>query len=160
VSQTTIAPVRVSVLINREVAEVFRVFTEEMAAWWPLGTHSIAADTHRGRVRAETVVFEGRVGGRIYERMSDGAEADWGAVLVWEPPHRVVFSWKPNLTPGPMTEVEVRFIAEGATTRVDLEHRAWERLGERAPDARRAYESGWPGVLGRFAERAKAGGQP
>lgn len=153
-SQTTIAPVRVSIRIDQEVAEVFRVFTQETASWWPLATHSIAADTHGGRVRAETVVFEGRVGGRIYERMSDGAEADWGAVLVWEPPHRVVFSWKPNLTPGPMTEVEVRFVAEGATTRVDLEHRAWERLADRALEQRRLYEGGWPVVLGLFAERA------
>jgi uncharacterized protein YndB with AHSA1/START domain len=154
VSQTMIAPVRVSVRVDREIAEVFRIFTEEMATWWPLGTHSIAADTYQGKVRAESVLIEGRVGGRIYERMEDGREGDWGVVLAWEPPYRVVFSWKPNLTPGPMTEVEVRFVEEGSATRVDLEHRGWERLGADGPAKRRGYESGWPGVLARFAKRA------
>lgn len=147
----TVAPVKVSVTVNRQPEEVFRMFTESMGAWWPLGTHSVAADTFGGKVSAVTVIFEGRVGGRIYERISDGAEADWGVVLDWEPPVRVVFSWKPNLKPVPHTEVEVRFVPDGSGTRVDLEHRGWERLGEAAEERRKAYETGWPGVLRLFA---------
>ncbi len=150
-SKTVLAPVHVSITIARKPEEVFRAFTQEMARWWPLRTHSVAADTFEGKVRAETVVFEGRIGGRIYERLEDGREADWGQVLVWEPPHRVAFSWKPNLNPGPSTEVEVTFTPEASGTRVDLEHRGWERLDDKGPRSREMYETGWPGVLERFA---------
>jgi uncharacterized protein YndB with AHSA1/START domain len=146
----TVAPIRVSVTVRRPPAEVFRTFTQAMDTWWPLATHSMAADTYEGRLRAVAIVFEERTGGRIYERMSDGREGDWGRVLVWDPPARVVFSWKPNLTAAPPTEVEVRFVAEGSGTRVELEHRGWERLGEAGQNLRRGYESGWPGVLARF----------
>ena len=86
----------------------------------------------RGNRRAEAVVFEGRVGGRIFERMEDGREADWGHVLAWEPPHRVVFSWKPNLTPVSPTAVEVRFIPEVLTrgfTWSTAAGNVWEKTG-------------------------------
>ncbi len=146
-TQAVIPPVRTSVRVARPPEEVFRVFTQEMGQWWPLQTHSIAVDSLEGKVRAETVVFDGWAGGHIYERMDDGREADWGHVLVWEPPHRVVFSWKPNLTRGPHTEVEVRFSPEGAGTRVDLEHRGWERLRPDRQPMRDTYETGWPEVL-------------
>ena len=150
-TKTATPPVHVTVTIARAPEDVFRVFTRDIAEWWPLPTHSVAADTFEGKVRAETVVFEGRVGGRIYERMSDGREVDWGQVLVWEPPHRVIFSWKPNLDPVPPTEVEVSFNQEGSATRVDLEHRGWERLGKEGLRKRQIYERGWPGVIEAFA---------
>ena len=122
--QATDLTVRRSVRVARPQEDAFRVFTEEIAAWWPLDTHSIGKD---GRP-AETAVLEGREGGRFYERTGSGTEL-WGTVLVWEPPSRVVISWE--LVPGrPPTEVEVRFSAEGEGTRVELEHRGFERLGE------------------------------
>ena len=153
--ETTVPPVLRTVTVSRPVEEAFRIFTEETGSWWPLGTHSRSAAGHRGEeVKAETVVIEGRVGGRIYEVMSDGTEASWGEVIAWEPPHRVVFSWKPNPRPEPPTEVEVTFIAHDVGTRVDLEHRGWERLGEAAAQAREDYTQGWPRVLAAF-ERAE-----
>jgi uncharacterized protein YndB with AHSA1/START domain len=154
--KTTIAPVHVSVTVRATAREAFRLFTEGMGSWWPLETHSVAADTYEGKVRAETVVFEPRAGGRIYERIAGGRDADWGVVLVWDPPSRVVFSWKPNLSAAPPTEVDVRFTPDGRATRVDLEHRGWERLGEHAIEKRRGYQTGWPGVLNRFVERAES----
>ncbi len=74
--ETKIDPVRISVSVSRAPDVAFRVFTEEMGSWWPLDTHSIAADTFAGKMTADTIVFEGRPGGRIYERISDGREAD------------------------------------------------------------------------------------
>jgi len=136
------------------VDEAFQLFTRDMGRWWPLGTHSIAADTHEGRVTAEGVVFEEREGGRIYETLSDGSEGTWGRVLAWEPPTRVVFSWKPNLTAGPHTEVEVRFRSAGDVTEVELEHRGWEAFGEDAAALREGYDSGWPRVLEMFRSAA------
>lgn len=137
-------PVRHAVIVRRSVDDAFRLFTDGIARWWPTESHSIGED------KVDDVIFEGRVGGRIYERWVDGSQYDWGEVTEWEPPHRVVFLWKPNLEDGERTEVEVRFTAEEGSTRVHLEHRGWERIGEIGPAARRDYEAGWPLVLTRF----------
>src|SRR5207344_1213185 len=94
----------------------------------------IAADTFEGRVTVESITFEKRVGGRVLERMSDGTEAPWGTILHWEPPTRLVMTWKPNLVDSPHTVVELVFTDLGDDgTRIDLEHRGWELLGAEAP---------------------------
>jgi uncharacterized protein YndB with AHSA1/START domain len=148
-SQLTIEPVRVGVVVDLSLDRAFRLFTDGIATWWPVEGHSMAKETYG--MRAETVVLEGRVGGRIFERIAGGAEAVWGHVLVWDPPHRVTFWWKPNLDPVEPTEVEVRFSAEGTRTRVEVEHRGWERLGDDGERKRNTYDKGWPRVLGEFA---------
>ena len=144
-------PVRQSVRVRRPIEAAFQLFTRDIGTWWPVHTHHA-----RGQVVG--VVFEGRVGGRIYERCRDGETAEWGRVLAWEPPTRVVFTWEPGrgASHEEPTEVEVRFTAEGpGATRVDLEHRGWERLGETGAAARQSYLNGWPGVLRRFADAAE-----
>jgi uncharacterized protein YndB with AHSA1/START domain len=148
-------PIIRTIIVRSPVEDAFRVFTEQMGTWWPLETHSIAVDQELGQ-RAETVTVDGREGGRIQEILQDGSTLDWGAVVAWEPPHRVVYSWKPNDRPTPPTEVEVRFTAEGEVTRVDLEHRGWEGLGEIAEEIRPLYssEGGWTMVLGLYANLA------
>jgi uncharacterized protein YndB with AHSA1/START domain len=134
------------------------VFTEEMGTWWPLATHKI------GKTKAVDALIEPRVGGRWYERGDDGSTCDWGRVLSWEPPSRLVLSWEisadfqhdPNLK----TEVEVRFIAEGKDgTRVELEHRHLDRYGARRDEVRRIFDSdmGWKALLDAFADRASEG---
>jgi uncharacterized protein YndB with AHSA1/START domain len=147
-TQTTVEPVRRSVNVDRPVEDAFRVFTEGIGSWWPLETHSRAAE--RDGVEAETAVMEGRVGGRLYERVSDGAEADWGKLIAWEPPHRVAFEWHITGTP---TEVDVRFAPDGDGTRVELEHRGFERL-ENGEARRESYAGGWGAVLARYEEAA------
>ena len=103
------------------------------------------------------VVLEDPVGGRLYERRHDGGEADWGRVLAWEPPTRLLLAWSPNPERPAPTEVEVRFLAvEAGRTRVELEHRGWERLGELAAQARDSYRDGWPTVLDAYAATAMA----
>ena len=87
--------------------------------------------------------MDGGVGGRILERAADGRTAAWGEILVWDPPHRAVFTWHPGYDDASATEVEVRFSTEGELTRVDLEHRGWDALGERASATREGYETGW-----------------
>lgn len=149
-----IEPVIKQVQVSLDVDEAFRLFTEGMDQWWPLATHSVAADTHEGRIQAVGLVFEARQDGRIVETMSDGSAATWGRVLVWEPPTRVAFSWKPTLTDSPETEVEVRFTAVDDGTLVELEHRGWERFGDDAASRRAGYDAGWPGVLKLFSAAA------
>jgi uncharacterized protein YndB with AHSA1/START domain len=147
-----IEPVVAAIDVRRGIEEAFRVFTAEIGAWWPVADHSVEPD------RVETVVLEAGVGGRLYERWHDGGQADWGRVLAWEPPARLLLSWSPNPDRPAPTEVEVRFVAvEPDHTRVELEHRGWERLGDQGPRSRAGYESGWPGVLEAFAGTAMDG---
>lgn len=149
-----IAPIRATVTVRRTPEDAFHVFTQEMGSWWPLQAFSIAEDTE-GQVKAESVVFEAREGGRVYEVMSDGTEGTWATIIEWDPPRRLVLAWKPNLTDNPPTELDVTFTADGESTRVDVEHRGWERLGALAEEARAGYGENWNGVLALFAGAAE-----
>ena len=135
--------VRKSVTVNCSQERAFDVYTAGISSWWPLETHSMGGE------RAVEAVFEPGVDGRLFERMAGGEEHEWAKVLVWEPPHRFVIDWHVN-PDNPPTEVEVTFSAEGDRTRVDLEHRGWERFGDRASEASGSYNSGWESVLARF----------
>jgi uncharacterized protein YndB with AHSA1/START domain len=147
--------VRKSVVVHVSQASAFSLFTEQHGLWWPLETH------HIGSQPAQTAVIEPRVGGRWFERSSDGVECDWGRVLVWEPPRRIVLAWQIGsdwkFNPNLITEVEVRFTAEGRDkTRVELEHRNLDRYGDTADAMQKAFDSpgGWEGALANFATLA------
>ena len=133
----------------------WRVFTQELASWWPLATHKI------GEAKAVDAVIEPRVGGRWYERGDDGSSCDWGRVLAWEPPKRLVLSWEISADwthdPSIQTEVEVRFVpTDDGATRVELEHRRLDAFGGRSHEMRGVFDSdgGWKGLLQAFARRA------
>ena len=151
-TQTTIEPVRRTVGVDLPIADAFRLFTAEIGTWWPLDRFSVSD--------AKTVdaTWEPRAGGEVYELDENGDRHHWADVLVWEPPHRFVIAWRVNPEWPAPTEVEVRFtpFEDGAGTRVELEHRGFERLGERAEAARASYDTGWETVLGRFVEGAGA----
>jgi uncharacterized protein YndB with AHSA1/START domain len=142
--EQTLEPVRRSVEVGCSADEAFRLFTDEIDSWWPLAQHSI------GQEDAQACYFEARNGGRIYESHGDGSIHLWGTVTVWEPPRRVVFSWHPGRDASTAQELELRFTQKADGTRVELEHRGWENLGEAAVETRGAYESGWVGVLDRY----------
>jgi len=139
--------IRKSVHVKRPVETTFRLFTEGIGKWWPL-KEGFSFDPPR----AADIFLEGRVGGRFFERFSDGEESEIGVVTVYAPPERVVFTWA---TPGwdEPTEVEVCFAPEADGTRVDLEHRGWERAGAKAKTARDGYDGGWEKVLGSFVAK-------
>lgn len=139
--------VRKSVTVNVPADRAFRAFTDEIGQWWPLDK-----GFSFGGELAKDMFMERREGGRLYERFSDGTEYLYGNVLAYEPPTRVVFSW-PSEAAEP-TEVEVRFTPEGESTRVDLEHHGFERLGEQAEKAFGEYDQGWVEVLGHFEKYA------
>lgn len=143
------APITKSLLLECDVESAFRVFTAGIGSWWPTGTHSVhGADVER-------LVFEEREGGELYEVTRSGERAHWAWVTAWEPPSRLVLSWHVNPERASPTEVEVRFAPEGSGTRVELEHRHWERLGAEAEDACEGYETGWDPVLERYAAAAR-----
>lgn len=141
-------------------AVTWRVFTERMGTWWPLAVYKI------GKANAVDAVIEPRVGGRWYERGDDGSTCDWGRVLVWEPPSRLVLSWDVSADwqydPELKTEIEIRFIAAAeGSTRVELEHRKLDRYGARRAEMRRIFdiEGDWGRLLAMFAARAAAEGE-
>jgi uncharacterized protein YndB with AHSA1/START domain len=148
--QSAVEAVNKRLVVKCSPERAFEIFTREIGSWWPLDRYSI------GESKITEVVFEEQVGGRIFERHSDGGEGEWGRVLTWEPPHRFVMSWYPGGTPAEATELEVRFAAEGDGTKVELEHRGWEILGEKAAETRGQYDGGWAGVLAEFESAANS----
>jgi uncharacterized protein YndB with AHSA1/START domain len=145
------SPIVKTVRVNAPPERAFLRFTAELGTWWPLQSHSV------GQADAESVTMEPRVGGRIVERIRGGREAVWGTLTVWDPPRRVAFTWHPGREAATAQDVEVRFTPDGAGTRVELEHRGFERLGVKlGRTARRGYPLGWEYVLGLYAERGGA----
>jgi Activator of Hsp90 ATPase homolog 1-like protein len=142
-----IETVRKTVTVDCAVEEAFRVFTSDAMSWWPVEAHSIAGD------RVAQIVFEEREGGRVFEVSASGEEAHWATVLAWEPPGRLVLAWNILERDAIPTEVEVRFLAEGEGTRLELEHRGWEGAGEDAEARRSNYDAGWERVLGFYEQR-------
>jgi uncharacterized protein YndB with AHSA1/START domain len=156
-TQATDTSVRTSIVVEAPLERVFSVFTGDIGSWWNPDHHILEAEL------AE-MVFEPREGGCIYDRGVDGSECRWARVFAYEPPRRVVFSWDINTRwqletdPEKTSEVEVRFVAEGADrTRVELEHRNLDRHGDGWEQMRDAVGSpeGWAGGLRGFAERLK-----
>jgi uncharacterized protein YndB with AHSA1/START domain len=149
------APVRKSVSVKATPERAFEVFTAGFDRWWPR-SHSI------GDSPLKQAIIEPREGGRWYAQLEDGTEAEWGDVLAWEPPRRVLLAWRIGAgwqyDPDLLTEVEVTFTPEvGGATRVELEHRYLERMGEGAESVRASVDSdgGWQGLLRAYAECAE-----
>jgi uncharacterized protein YndB with AHSA1/START domain len=140
-STTTLETIRKTVVVDFAPEEAFRLFTAGIASWWPVASHSYGGDA------VTDVVFEPRVGGRVYEVTAAG-EQDWASVRELDPPNGFVLEWLIGDASG--TEVEVRFTPEGPGSRVELEHR-----GFGASDPRERYAGGWDVVLAPFVERAR-----
>jgi uncharacterized protein YndB with AHSA1/START domain len=146
--------VRHEIVVQAPVARAFSVFTDNFGSFKPPEHNMLGVEI------AETV-FEPRVGGRVFDRGTDGSECHWARVLSYEPPDRVVISWdispqwqiETNLEK--TSEVEVRFIAEAPDrTRVELEHRNLDRHGDGWEPVRAGVDGadGWPLYLQRFAD--------
>lgn len=142
---------RASRTVAAEPDAAFQVFTERLADWW------VREFTWSGPDCLQTIAVEPRLGGMAYELGPHGFRLDWGRVLVWEPPQRLVFSWQiapdrvPEPDPAKASEVEVHFHPGRSGTRVDLEHRAFDRHGPDADGYCQAMTAGWEELLGRYA---------
>ena len=153
------APVRKSIHVNATPEHAFDTFANGIGRWWPK-THKI------GPADLDRPIIEPKAGGRWYELDVDGSECEIGKVAVWEPPSRLVLIWQltPEFAYDPdlITEVEILFTPDGDGTRVDLEHRDLERMGDKAEAMRETVSGpgGWPALLALFAdETAKQGNQ-
>ena len=146
-----------TIAVDAPLGRAFDLFTQGIGSWWD-------ADHHVLPVPVAEMIFEPYVGGYVYDRGIDGSECRWARVLLYEPPERFVISWdvspawRIESDPARTSEVEVRFVAEGARrTRVELEHRHLDRHGEGWQQMRDAVASpeGWPAGLQAFAERSR-----
>lgn len=154
---TTDTAVRQAITVAVPQAKAFSVFTADINRWWP-------REHHIGHAELAEAVLEPREGGRWYERGVDGSECEWGKVIAWDPPSRVVLAWQISgewaYDADLRTEVEVSFVSEGPDrTRVELEHRGLDAYGDQMEEMRRAFDSpgGWAGSLDRFAQVAQQG---
>jgi len=145
----SIAPIVCKVMVNAPPNRAFEIFTGQMAKWWPSG-RTVGDKPH------VAIVIEPTSGGRWFETDADGTETNWGKVLKWEPPSRVVLGWQLNgnfeYDASLITELELTFTpAEGDKTLVVLEHRDLERFGADAEKIAGRLGGGWPTFLSLFA---------
>jgi uncharacterized protein YndB with AHSA1/START domain len=147
---TSTNAVRRTVVVEAPQERAFEVFTAGFDSWWPRSHHTGEGDL-------DTAVIEPRVGGRWYALTTVGEE-DWGRVLVWDPPNRIVLDWQLDAAfrydPEFHTEVEARFVAEtDSRTRLEFEHRDLHHYGDRAAEMAAALgaEGGWPGIVDAYA---------
>jgi len=146
-----IEPIRLAYDVRCPRDYAFEIWTTRIGIWWP-------ADHTASGENDTNVVLEGRVGGRIFERTASGVEHDWGEVTVWEPPFRLGYLWHLRRDRSDATEVEIRFLArDDVTTRLEIEHRGWERLGSGGEEQRDRNRGGWATLLPHFAFVASVG---
>ncbi len=145
-----IEPIRLAFEVACPVDHAFATWTERTSTWWPISHTVSAAD-------GLAITFEPRVGGRIFERTPAGVEHDWGEIIAWEPPRRIGYLWHLRADSADATDVEITFESlDVERTRVEIEHRGWERLGAEGVERRDRNRGGWAGLLPHFIEAARA----
>jgi uncharacterized protein YndB with AHSA1/START domain len=139
-----IEPLRLVFEVDCDPSHAFNLWTEGSALWWP-AWHT----THKQQGTA--VVFEPAAGGRVYELDPSGHEVEWGRIVAWEPPARLVYRWHIFSGSEDATEVEIRFRSnKDGTTTVELEHRGWDAFDD-GPDRRERNAIGWRGLVPAYA---------
>jgi uncharacterized protein YndB with AHSA1/START domain len=118
----------------------FATWTEQIARWWP-ADHTISG-------APATIVFEGEIGGRIYERGERGEVHEWGVVTAWQPPDLVAYRWHLGAGPDRATDVTVVFREVATdTTMLEIEQSGWERLGVEASELQQRNRAGWESLV-------------
>jgi uncharacterized protein YndB with AHSA1/START domain len=147
---------RTSVSVSIPPERAFALFTDGLARWW------IPEFTWSGPDALARIGIEPHEGGLCYELSSYGLRLDWGRVLTWEAPHRLSFTWhiSPQRLPQPdaahASQVAVQFRSADAGTKVELEHRRFDRHGPGAEEYRDQMVGGWEELLTRYVAAAQA----
>jgi uncharacterized protein YndB with AHSA1/START domain len=116
--------VYVALRVKATPERAFDAFVGEIGAWWR--PNGLFQTTPRPPGR---LAFEPGEGGRLTETLANGKVFEIGRITAWEPPARLVFTWRQaNFPPDLRTEVEVRFEAVGDETRVSVEHRGFDQV--------------------------------
>ncbi|MGN6696070.1 MAG: SRPBCC domain-containing protein [Aquihabitans sp.] len=150
--------VLVALRVPADPERAFAAFTDEIGTWWrPNGLFQFT-DSRDG-----TLAFDPGPDGRLVEHYDDGTSFTVGEVLTWEPPTRLVLTWRQaSFGPDQATELHVTFQEAGPETRVVVEHYGWDRIPQAhaarhgfplAPFQQR-FAEWWQDQLGRLAEVA------
>ena len=116
--------VLVALRISAPPDRVFDAFTTEIDRWWRPNRLFQFTGGRSGRM-----AFEPGAGGRLTETYDDGDVFEVGRIRVWEPPTRLVFSWRQaGFSADQETEVHVRFEPVQDQTRVTVEHFGWDSI--------------------------------
>jgi hypothetical protein len=146
-------PLRIGFDVACSAEHAFTVWTTRIGTWWPTD-HTVT------RQADLMVVLQSGVGGRIYERTPEGVEHDWGEVTVWKPPTQLAYLWHLRRDRADATEVDIRFLDRGGVaTRIEIEHRGWERLGSEADEWRDRNRAGWASLLPHYLAAITGGDQ-
>ena len=154
-AQQRIAPaaIRKTLTVNAPIDRAFDVFATRMGEWWHK-EHSLAKETTQ-----VDVVVEPKAGGRWYEKGADGSEHQWGRVLAYEPPRRLVLAWQLNrefvYDPDFETTVDVTFAEKDGATLVTFKHRDLERMGADAVETLESMDGGWGMLLDLYRNAAQ-----
>jgi uncharacterized protein YndB with AHSA1/START domain len=150
----SIAPIVCTVQVKTSPGRAFELFTTHMERWW------LKSPILGGRPYV-AIVVEPLAGGRWFERDADGVETEWGKVLAWAPPTRILLRWQVNtrrtFDRDLSTELALTFApAEGGGALVSLEHRHLEGFGADADEHAAKMRGGWPVYLAEFPPYADA----
>ena len=137
-----------SLVVPLSQDRAFRLFTDGLAEWWPVESHSISAGQKK---RPQDLNIEPRLNGQIVETLENGTTTVWGHFSAWNPPHSLVLEWYVGRSKDQATRVQADFEAHGDDTRLTLVHDRFEALGEDGPDISNNYQIGWDPVLTCYA---------
>ncbi len=153
---TEASRVLVALRVPADPDRTFTAFTEEIGTWWrPNGLFQFTDD------RTGTLSFEPGPDGRLVETYADGTAFTVGNVLTWDPPHRLVLTWRhATFAPDQTTELHVTFTEADMDTRVVIEHFGWDRIpaghaarhGFPLPDFQLRFAEWWREQLARVAQ--------
>ena len=142
-------PIVKEITVPLSPERAFRLFTDEIADWWPLESHSLSASDGKA---AQSVEITPEIGGDITETRHDGSKDKWGSVTDWQPGKRFGMNWHVGRPESEATHVSICFDVVADGTRVTLVHSNWEILGETAIALHAGYAAGWNMVfVQRFA---------
>ena len=153
--------VLVALRIAAPPSRVFEAFTAEIGAWWRPN-----ALFQTGRHPDGQLSIEPGFDGRLLETHADGDVDEIGRIRAWEPPVRLVLTWRPmSFAADQETEVHVRFEPVDGVTRVVVEHFGWDGIPQEHA-ARHGFPlftfqqrlaEWWRDLLDALGERSTAG---
>jgi uncharacterized protein YndB with AHSA1/START domain len=152
IQENGVPDVRKSIVVAAAIEDAFAIFAERPIEWWP-EKHVFVTDRR-------SITIEQRVGGRYFERGADGSEVQWGTITTWQPPTRIVMTWRVGRHWQPLPDdngasfIEVDFRAlDPDTTEVTLTHAQLHRHGDIARDIHAALDGPSPGdTLAKYCE--------
>ena len=112
---------RISVAVGVPPADAFAIFTEDIDRWWRRGLKYRHSASSSGFIRIEPQLH-----GRLFESFDADGSAhviEVGRIRLWEPPHRLAFSWRnANFAADESTDVVISFEPNSSGTLVTVVH--------------------------------------